>query len=178
MRLETKRLILRQFQPEDGPDLQQILGDQQVMALCEPPYCPAKTAAFLADFCIGQGKALAVVRKEEGRLIGYLLFKPLDLEQTIWEIGWFFNRRFWRQGYALEAASARIAYAFERQKIQEIQAETADPVKSARLMEKLGMVFAGSTPVTLPDGSAARLLSYRLSRQQWQTKQHKTPQPG
>lgn len=174
MEIETNRLILRGFQAADEADLHQILGDSLTMAYSEPPYSASQTRAFLHDFCIGLGNSLAAVRKEEGKLIGYLLFKPLDPEKTIWEIGWFFNRRFWRQGYAFEAASALIAYAFEQQTIREIRAETPDPVRSAGLIKKLGMVFEKASPVTLPDGSPAQLLSYRLPRQRWQ---RKTPQP-
>ena len=41
MHLETRRLIIRDFRAEDASDLQEILGDGEVMAHCEPPYTPA-----------------------------------------------------------------------------------------------------------------------------------------
>ena len=98
MQIETPRLLLRGFLPEDASDLQEILGDAEVMALCEPPYDFHKTEEFLFSFCIGQQRAIAVVHRESGKLIGYLLFS--EAEAGIYELGCFLNRRYWRQGYA------------------------------------------------------------------------------
>ncbi len=44
--IETARLILREFQPEDAADLQEILGDWETMRYCEPPYDLEKTKSF------------------------------------------------------------------------------------------------------------------------------------
>ncbi|HIQ61879.1 MAG TPA: GNAT family N-acetyltransferase [Candidatus Enterenecus faecium] len=56
-----------------------------------------------------------------------------------YELGWFFNRRFWRQGYAFEACHAVIQYAFDALGAKKVFSETIDGVKSVALMEKLGM---------------------------------------
>ena len=157
MKIETKRLFIRDFRPADEGDLHEILGDPQTMAFSEFPYTPAQTRAFLKDFCIGQQAGRAAALKESGKVAGYLLFKPLA-EHT-WEIGWFFNRRYWRRGLAFEAASALIDRAFQHLGAQKIMAETADPVKSPGLMNKLGM---------RPEGlDSAGLSVYSLSAQDW-----------
>lgn len=137
MNIETMRLMIRDFVPGDAADLQEILGDEETMENCEPAYDLEKTRKFLTSFCIEKHGALAAVHKESGKMIGYILFCALETSE--YEIGWFFNRRFWRQGYAYEACRAVIDDAFACAKAHRIMAETIDSVKSPRLMEKLGM---------------------------------------
>lgn len=67
----------------------------------------------------------------------YILFNEMD--EGIYELGWIFNRSFWRQGYAYESCNAVINYAFHELKAHKVFAETIDAVKSVGLMKKLGM---------------------------------------
>lgn len=77
-KIETARMIIREFTPGDAEDLQEILGDDETMKLCEPAYSYEKTRKFLEDFCIGRKGALAAVQKESGKVIGYILFKSME----------------------------------------------------------------------------------------------------
>ena len=72
-----------------------------------------------------------------GKVIGYLLFRPFG--EGVYEIGWFFNRAFWRQGYAYEACKAVLDDAFDRRNAHKVFAETIDGERSVPLMKKLGM---------------------------------------
>ncbi|MBQ9733423.1 MAG: GNAT family N-acetyltransferase [Clostridia bacterium] len=139
--IHTPRLLLRPFAADDLAQLHEIFSDPETMEHIEPPFTLEKTAQFLHSFCIERGGALACVHKESGKMIGYVLFKAT--EPDIYEIGWIFNRRFWRNGYAYEACSALIRRAFERLGAEEIFAETNDSQKSLPLMEKLGMGYVG-----------------------------------
>lgn len=141
MRFETERMMVRSFQEGDLPDLQEILGDAQTMVYMEPPYTLEQTARFLQDFCIGRKGALAAEDKASGRVIGYLLCN--EIQDDIYEIGWIFNRRIWRQGYAYEACCSLVDYAFFSLHAHKLLAETIDPLKSAGLMRKLGMELEG-----------------------------------
>ena len=84
-------------------------------------------------------RALALVLKAEGRLIGHLLFNPWFAPRT-YEIGWVLNRRYHGSGYAMEAAVALLRYGFETLRLHRVIA-TCQPenVASWRVMEKLGM---------------------------------------
>ncbi len=137
MDIETPRMRIRRFIPEDAADLHEILGDAETMKYCEPPYDLEKTKQFLSSFCISHGGAVAAVHKESGKVIGYILFNQIQRDE--YELGWFFNRHFWRQGYAFEACKAVIDYAFYTLGAQRIFAETIDSIKSVGLMQKLGM---------------------------------------
>lgn len=167
MNMETERLVIRDFLPTDAADLQEILGDAQTMENCEPAYEMEKTKQFLISFCIEKHGALAAVHKESGKMIGYILFCALEAGE--YEIGWFFNRRFWRRGYAFEACRAVIDGAFASGKANRIVAETIDAQKSVRLMEKLGMHLENIQRDAAQDnhGNRADIYEYGLSKADW-----------
>lgn len=167
MRIETGRMLIRDFAPEDAADLHEIFGDEETMANCEPAYDFAKTQAFLETFCIGRKGAAAAVHKDSGKMIGYLLFNELD--PGVYEMGWIFNCRFWRQGYAYEACRALIDYAFGTLQAHKIFAEAIDGVKSVGLMKKLGMQLEGVQRSQTRDsqGNWADLSFYGLLEDDW-----------
>lgn len=137
MTLETERLIIRDFVSDDAEGLHEIFSDAETMKNCEPAYDMEKTRDFLESFCIGRCGALAAVHKASGKLIGYVLFK--EYEEEVYEIGWIFNRNYWRQGYAYECCSTIIDHAFRSMNVHKIFAEAIDGIKSVGLMKKLGM---------------------------------------
>lgn len=151
MYIETPRMIVRDFQLNDVKDLQEILGDNETMKNCEPAYSLEKTVNFLQKFCIEKKAAVAAVHKESNKMIGYILFN--DSKKDVYEMGWFFNRNYWRQGYAYEACKAVIDYAFEAQYAHKIFAETIDGEKSVNLMKKLGMKLEGIQRSQVKDNS-------------------------
>ena len=167
MELETKRLRIRSFAEGDAAGLHAILGDTETMKNCEPAYDFGKTLDFLRSFCIGRRGALAAVGKERGELIGYILFK--ELEPGVYEMGWIFNRRFWRQGYAFEACSAVVDHAFRDLSAHKLMAEAIDGVKSVGLMEKLGFLREGVQRCHTRDndGNWADLYLYGMLREDW-----------
>lgn len=141
MLIETGRMIIRDFNPNDVNDLHEILGDAETMKNCEPAYCFEQTRKFLEEFCIAKKSAFAAALKDSKKVIGYILFKPWA--ESVYEIGWIFNKKYWRQGYAYEACSELIAYGFRELNVHKVVAETIDNRKSVPLMEKLGMKREG-----------------------------------
>ncbi len=166
MQVETKRLFLRDFVPEDASDLYEILGDEETMKYCEPAYDLAQTEKFLTDFCIGRHGGVAAVCRDSGKVIGYILFH--EGEKGVYEIGWFFNRVYWGRGFAFEACRAVIDYAFCRMGAHKVFAETIDGGRSVRLMEKLGMKREGvqRSQVKNPAGQWADLYLYGMLREE------------
>ncbi len=163
--IETERLIIRNFKPNDAADLYEILGDTETMKNCEPAYDLPKTKAFLHRFCIARNGALAAVHKQSQKVIGYILFN--ELEPSIYEMGWFINRNYWRQGYAYEACKAVMDYAFRELDAHKVFAEAIDGVKSVGLMQKLGMKLEGvqRSQTKDNDGNWADLYCYGLLRE-------------
>lgn len=170
--METARMRIRDFSPEDAAALQEILGDGEVMKYCEPAYDLAKTRNFLQSFCIGQRGAVAAVHKESGRLIGYILCR--EGEEGVYEMGWFFHREFWGQGYVFEACRAVMDYAFREWNAHKVFAETIDAAKSLGLMKKLGMRPEGiqRKQVRDCDGNWADLHLYGVISEEWNRTEH------
>lgn len=138
--IETQRLVICPFQPEDWQAVYEYMSDRAVTAyLPEGQFTEAQTREFLAKNSSDQAEALAVTRKGEQTLIGHMIFHPWYAPQ-IYEIGWVFNRRYHGQGCATEAAYALLAYSFETLQIHRVIATCQrENVPSYRVMEKLGM---------------------------------------
>ena len=162
MYLETERMTVRDFAMDDLEDLQAILGDEETMAYSEPTYTRERIAEFLRQFCVEKKGAVAAVLKATGRVIGYILFHELD--EGVYEMGWFFNRTCWGKGYALEACKAVVDHAFNQQNAHKIFAETIDGGRSVGLMKKLGMKPEGIQRSQVKDrsGTWADLYLYGL----------------
>ena len=176
MYIETLRMIVRDFTPEDAADLHEIFGDDETMENCEPAYDFEKSEKFLTSFCIGQNGAVAAVHKDSSKLMGYILFNEFD--EGVYEMGWIYNRSFWRQGYAYESCKAVIDYAFAELKAHKVFAEAIDAVKSVGLMKKLGMQLEGIQRSQTKDlqGNWVDLYFYGLLEDDWRMKNDKSNQ--
>jgi ribosomal-protein-alanine N-acetyltransferase len=138
--IETQRLAIRQFRPDDWKAIYEYMSDLEVIAyLPEGQLTEAQTREFLAKNIDEHAEALAVTLKVEKALIGHMLFHPWFAPQ-IYEIGWVFNKGYHGQGYATEAAYALLEYGFETLQIHRVIATCQrENVPSYRVMEKLGM---------------------------------------
>ena len=82
MYIETERLIIRDFVQDDANDLYVIMSDDETMENLEPAYTFEQTVKFLSEFCMEKKGAVAVVYKENGKVIGYILFNKTDCRCT------------------------------------------------------------------------------------------------
>ncbi|MBN1813150.1 MAG: GNAT family N-acetyltransferase [Anaerolineae bacterium] len=149
--LETERLILREFEESDLQAIQEYASDPKVVRYMGwGPNSEEDTRAFLKRAFEQRSKqprveyGLAIILKTENRPIGSGGITIDNPDHKEAELGYCFNRRFWGQGYATEAARAFIAFGFEELGLHRIYA-TCDPanVASARVMEKIGMQREG-----------------------------------
>ena len=134
-----------------------------------------------AGGCIGIWRVIDHAANEKlGNAI--LLPLPIDEDDTNWdlvagddlpdgeiEIGYMFKKPAWGKGYATEACSRLLRFAFEETPLEEVVATTdAENVASRRVLEKCGLVYEGmrrAYTVTCP--------GYRITRQQWLEKGRK-----
>ncbi len=118
MMIQTDRLFLREMRQSDYPALCRILQDADVMVAYEGAFSDAEAQAWL-DKQTGNyheyGFGLwAVVLKSTGEMIGQCGLTMQDYNsQKVLEVGYLFNKAFWGQGYATEAAIACRDHAFE-----------------------------------------------------------------
>ncbi len=148
--LETPRLVLREMTWEDYPALCRILQDDQVMYAYEGAVDQAQTQAWLQKQRIryeSLGFGLwAAVLKETGEMIGQCGLTMQDWkDRQGLEIGYLFQKAFWHQGYAAEAAQACKAYAFQTLKAEAVFSIIRDTnLASQRVARRNGMEIVDS----------------------------------
>ncbi|MBY6271198.1 GNAT family N-acetyltransferase [Caldibacillus debilis] len=142
--LETRRLILREFEAEDLEPLHRIFSDPETMKYYPAPFPVQKTRDWIRrnqERYRNDGYGLwAVCLKETGELIGDcgLVKQIIDVGTEV-EIGYHINKKHWSKGFATEAAQACKDYAFERLGISKLIC-IIDPgnAPSIRVAEKIG----------------------------------------
>ena len=142
MRLETDRLIVRDFAMDDLPALWDIFRDEKAMEHLAP-MTEGETEEFLRSFCVERTPPGGFAAQlKDGGLAGYVLFNQVDAP-GIYELGWVFRRDCWGRGLAREASMALLNYAFTVLNAHKISAQTEDTARAAPLLERLGMVREG-----------------------------------
>jgi RimJ/RimL family protein N-acetyltransferase len=158
--LETDRLTIRAFAPEDGETYSRLLD----AAFGADSYGSADEKRVMFDYQLSADAGLAllhqppygdraIVQRSDNEVIGSVGFAPClmpfgqlpSCEPTSLftnEVGLFwalFPDR-WGHGYATEAAAAMIAYGFEQLRLRRIVATTEhDNARSINVMRRLGM---------------------------------------
>ncbi len=143
-RIETQRLIIRQFELQDWEVVHSYTGDATVMTYIEDGQMSAmQTRQFVEKHSGEQAEAFPVLLKSQSRLIGHMIFHPWFGHLT-YEIGWVFHPSYQGKGYATEAAKALLQYCFENLQAHRVIA-TCQPENPAsyRVMEKIGMKREG-----------------------------------
>lgn len=178
-RLETERLVLREWTDDDLDALAALSGDPQVMRYITGGKTrtreqSAKGLARQQDHQSRLGYAFwAAEEKASGRVIGLNGIQPL-LETGDVEIGWWLEVAAWGKGLATEGARRSAAFAFEEAGLERLVAIAApENTASIRIMDKLGMTFArattfGALGTTLPELADFALHQYVLERADWE----------
>lgn len=151
----TKRLHLRRWRPEDRRPYAAICGDPDVMRYIgngstqTPEQASKAIAAFETEWAEKGYGLFAVELQETGKLIGFAgLSWPGFLPEVLpsVEIGWRLSKASWGCGYASEAATAALSFGTDQLGLRNIVSiyQIANGA-SARIMQKLGMVFDRKT---------------------------------
>ena len=148
--LETERLLIRPFRPEDAEQLHTIFGDPEVMGRIPSGPSPSfeVTRQRLARMMAHQdenGLSLwALIEKRSGLLIGDCGLIPVEGRGPEIELSYDIARAFWGKGYATEAARECLRFGFENLKLDRIVGLSySDHLASRRVLEKTGMTYDG-----------------------------------
>jgi RimJ/RimL family protein N-acetyltransferase len=149
--IDTERLLLRGWKPEDHAPFAKICGDPDVMRYIgdgstrTADEVARSIASFQKEWNDRGFGLFAVELKQTGNMIGFTGFSlPHFLPEVLpsVEIGWRFSKQSWGKGFASEAAAAALAFGVNYLRITDIvsiyQVENG---ASARIMKKLGMIF-------------------------------------
>lgn len=163
IKLETNRLTIRNFLPDDWQDLQEVVTQYQASewAKYEPPW-PTSTEEVkgMTQFFASGDHFLAVSLKDTGKLIGLIAIEPRqEPAERVHNLGYVFHPGYSGHGYATEGCQAVMAYLFEQLEIIAIHTGTRpENTPSVRLLERLGIPPIGNG-------------EYRLSKEEWLNRQ-------
>lgn len=144
--LETERLFLREWVPDDWKRFRPLATDPRVLRFIgrSEPWSDERIRASL-NSAITKARTRGwilwpVIHRDDAELFGFCGFGdgfPPDVE-----IGWRLRPEYWGQGLATEAAKAVLALGWERFRFERV-ISVAQPENRAsiRIMEKLGMTF-------------------------------------
>ena len=115
--IETERLLLREYTMDDFDALYEIMSDPETMQHYPSPFDEKKTKRWIEwnlDNYEKQGFGLwAVILKETGVFIGDCGITLQDIDGDLLpEIGYHIQRKYWRRGFAKEAAKAVRDWVF------------------------------------------------------------------
>jgi RimJ/RimL family protein N-acetyltransferase len=147
MRLETERLIIRDWEPQDRDAYAAIVMDPDVRRFYFNVPTRAEADALIdrfIEYSLRDGFGfLPVIRKSDGVLVGDVGLVPIVMPvrgNPPVEIGWLLGKEHWGNGYAPEAAQAWLDCAFNVLHFPEVVAwTTVTNLPSQRVMQKLGM---------------------------------------
>ena len=172
--LETDRLILRPFTPDDAQELYAYASHPEVgpPAGWAPHKDPEESRRVIETIFL-PADTLAVVRRADGRLIGSAGFvgkHRTELGEPSEEVGYSLARDCWGQGLIPEAVEAILRHAFGELGYAAIWAAYYDGNrKSKRVMQKCGMTYRLSRTEAVEQLGETRLAHYfAITKREWE----------
>jgi RimJ/RimL family protein N-acetyltransferase len=145
--LLTRRLVLRRSVPSDAETIAAYRSDPDVGRYQGWERTDAE--AIRAEIVEMSGRLpgapggwvqLSVEDRESGELVGDVGLSPAEEDPGVVKIGYTLAPAFQGRGYATEAVSALISYAFDRLGASVVRAyASAENLPSIRLAERVGM---------------------------------------
>ena len=159
MILDTERLILRPLRKSDAEAIARQINDWEVvknLALVQYPYDLAMAHDYIERTLKQKpetAETFAVVKRHDGAFIGDIgLRKKTDVPGGGLgiDIGYWFGRAHWGQGFGSEAVARAVAYGFEGCGAEQIWAALDKTnVGSRRVLEKAGLRPVAATTTYL-----------------------------
>lgn len=181
--LETERLVLRRFTPEDVDNLFDLDSDPAVLRFVggtPPSRAMIQTEGlpwYLSYYERFAGYGFwAAIEKSSGQFLGWFLFRPPGSSSPAEvELGYRLRQSAWGQGYSTEGSRALIRKGFTELEVQRVVAfALAANYASRRVMEKAGLTLVRAFHNTWPDrfdGVAQDLAEYALPKADWAQQQ-------
>lgn len=168
--IETERLLLRDYQLSDFDTLYEIMSDPVTMQHYPAPFDADRTKKWIAwnlDNYEKYGFGLwAIVLKETGAMIGDcgITLQNIDGERLP-EIGYHIHKKYWRRGYAKEAARAVRDWAFQNTDYDRIYSY----MKYTNAASYSTAISIGMKKVKVyPDLKNTISYAYAISRSEWE----------
>jgi ribosomal-protein-alanine N-acetyltransferase len=143
--LESERLVLRSFNPQDAQAFFLLRAHPQVMTYLDTDPLRSLEEATLkieqihANFKHKEGINWAITERESNDMIGYCGIWRLDQKNCRGEIGYALHPAYWGKGYMTETLHLILDFAFERFHLHSIEANTNPENQASKdLLTRLG----------------------------------------
>ena len=151
MKIETERLLLREFVRDDWRRVLEYQSDPLYLRYNEWAYRTPESVQEFVGWFINQQRQqprikvqFAIVLKGNNLLIGNCGVRMDKAGAVEADIGYELDPRYWNHGFATEAAHAVVDFGFSHLHVRRIWADCiADNTGSAHVLEKLGMKLEG-----------------------------------
>jgi RimJ/RimL family protein N-acetyltransferase len=174
-RLETPRLVLREWRAGDFDTLAEFYADPEVMKFLggtmERNDAWRSLAGAIGHWSLRGYGTWAVERKSDGALVGRVgLINPEGWPGL--ELGWTLGRPYWGQGFASEAAAVALGYAFTTQPVERM-ISCIDPENEASqaVAERIGET-KGERRMLRTGGKDFPVDIWSIARGEWQRRRH------
>ncbi len=147
--IETSRLLLRLFTPDDVQLIYDLNNDPEVTRFTHDPIWNLNHAKeileknILPQYVLYNHGRWAVHLKPNHEFIGWcgLKYRP-ELNEV--DLGYRLIKKYWGNGFATEAAFSSIQYGFEKLNLNIItgRAEPAN-IASCKVLERCGLLYIG-----------------------------------
>ena len=175
--IETSRLTIRNFRPEDWRDLHEMIVQYQASEVAQYDHkwpTSEDEVKGVAEWFAGGDTYLGVCLQETGKLIGLFALNPKEEQNSrTFGFGYVFHPGYRGKGYATEAGRAVLDYAFRLLAADGLSTGTAEANEpSCRLLGRLGFRESGRGTGSFrerEDGEPIEFatLSFALSRDEW-----------
>lgn len=147
----TDRLVLRPTEPADADRAFAIQSDWEVTRMLRMATFPPGREDMQAWFSDhhrewAEGSAYRFAVTSRGHVVGIVDIDEISGQQG--ELGYWFDRASWGQGYAFEAARAAVDFAFRTIGLTQLRSgHAADNAASGKILSKLGFRLLGTEMV-------------------------------
>lgn len=176
MRIETERLLIRNFVSSDWRDLQEMIIQKEASEYAvydhQWPTSEGEIRGIVDWFASGDS-FLAVCLKDGAKLIGFIALNRAGEGSSEFDLGYCLNSDYHGQGYATEGCLAVLDHAFRELGADRVTSGTAEAnVPSCRLLARLGMKKVGEGKGSFRKTSEGEPIEFRgylfaLSRDEW-----------
>ena len=147
MKLETERLLLRDFVKDDWKRVLEYQSDPLYLRYYEwterTPEAAREFVSWFLDHQVQEPRIkfqLAIVLKSNNQLIGNCGIRMDTANAFEGDVGYELDPKHWDRGYATEAAHAMVDFGFTNFGLHRVWSWCiADNLGSAHVLEKLGM---------------------------------------
>ena len=174
-KIETERLILRDWNVDDVDDLYEYAKNPNVGPHGGWKPHESKTESFeiMNTLFLNKYECWAIVYKENGKVIGSIGYEE-DVrrpEINCKELGYAMSEDYWGKGIMTEAAKAVLNYGFNKMNLDMVSIyRNPQNHRSGRVIDKCGFTYEGTLrkAYKIYDGTVRDVACYSMTKEEYE----------